>query len=212
MSPPAASVVLTQSYRAKDQKGGTLIAEGVTDNATHRRKMADLDAYRPSECPTCQHPTMHMHDRRTRLRRDDPESPIEEFPRYRCAYSGCRAIWMVLAGFMARHLHRAWSVVQEAMAREGVVEPVSGAKALPPVAERTRQRWRRRLLSSAVVLMQALSDSAVAGTGTLGALAGSSTRAELVDGLAACGAIVARHKLAQLAGWVHRVVPGLRVT
>ena len=46
LPPPSPPVCLTRSYKSRNQKGGTVIAEGVRDLETHRRMLLDPDAYR----------------------------------------------------------------------------------------------------------------------------------------------------------------------
>ena len=77
---------------------------------------------------------------------------------------------------------------------------------MPPVAARTRQRWRARLLSSAAVVLQALAESASVGTEALLVLGQCSTRAGLVDALARSGAVSWSRRLAELAGWLARAL------
>jgi hypothetical protein len=40
--------------RPSSEKGGTIIAEDVTDAAMHERRLYDPDGYRPRFCPRCQ--------------------------------------------------------------------------------------------------------------------------------------------------------------
>ncbi len=45
--PPPESEACLFRLRSSTQKGGTLIAEDVTDHATHERRICDPDGYRP---------------------------------------------------------------------------------------------------------------------------------------------------------------------
>jgi len=117
---------------------------------------------------------------------------------------------MVLPLLLARHLHRRWDTVQAAMVAAGVVGD-DGAGRRVAVPATTRRRWTKRLRSSARVLVQVLAGAGAAICGVLERLTVACTRAELVDGLAGDGLLMARQKTAQLAGWIHRLVPGLRL-
>ncbi|MBN1773425.1 MAG: hypothetical protein JXB32_19340 [Deltaproteobacteria bacterium] len=199
MSPPAPPVCLIRPYSATGQRGGTLIAEDVVDPEEHRRRLWDPDGYRPAMCLHCGHGRLHAHDFRERQRRG--EGQWERFRRYRCA--GCRAVWLVLAGFVARHLPRSWSFVQAAAGVEdaGSARP---PRAVPPA---TRRRWVRRLQSSAAVVVQAFVTSGVA----LGRAVEAASRAELVAAMIREKLVSAGRAMGELAGWLHRLVPGLRL-
>ena len=67
-SPPPSPRYLERPYTSS-QKGGTLIAEEVTDLETHARRLCDPDGYRPSCCPRCGHGVLHVHDYRSRVLR-----------------------------------------------------------------------------------------------------------------------------------------------
>lgn len=206
---PAPPACLTRPYSANQkQKGGTLIAEDTVDSQAHRRRMADPDGYRPDICRRCGGGCLHAHDFRERRIRGAPDCVVERVRRYRCA--GCRAVWMVLPLLLARHLHRRWDTVQAAMVAAGVVGD-DGAGRRVAVPATTRRRWTKRLRSSARVLVQVLAGAGAAICGVLERLTVACTRAELVDGLAGDGLLMARQKTAQLAGWIHRLVPGLRL-
>ena len=169
MQHPAPPECLTRSYAARaGQLGGTLIAEDVVDRDEHRRRLTMPDGYRPVRCPACGHDRLHAHDFRERYLRG--ESERETFRRYRCAE--CRAVWLVLAGFMARHLHRSWAYVE---ASTGVVEPADDRR-MRTVAARTLRRWLVRLLSCARVVVQAFTTAGVA----LGGASESRSRRELL--------------------------------
>ena len=76
------------------------------------------------------------------------------------------------------------------------------------VPKSTIARWRGRLMLPALVLAQVLLG---AGVEVSSGMSMTSTCAELVDGLADEGAIDGERKLEQVAGWVHRVMPGVRL-
>jgi len=196
MSTPAPPACLIRPYSANpEQRGGTLIAEQVVDREEHRRLLSDPDAYRPERCLHCDDDRLHAHDFRERHLRG--EGGLETFRRYRCA--GCGAAWFVLAGFMARHLHRAWAFVEAATTGDG--DPATR----PPA--RTLLRWFGRLSANARHVLQALATSGV----ELGGAAYSRSRAELLVAMVRGNLLSVRRRMAELAGWLHRLVPGLRL-
>jgi hypothetical protein len=205
--PPPAPECLERPYPSS-QKGGTLIAEDVRTLGAHEQRVCDPDGYRPARCPRCQHDHLHVHDYPVRVLRADEERSWIGIVRYACA--GCSAIWRILPLLLARHLWRAWRVV------ERVVEPAPETAPLPirppPVPARTRRRWRQRILAAALVLTQGLATS---GRETLRTIAGAvgleATHGELVAAHAAQAASAPGLRLAELAALVHRLVPGLRL-
>ena len=200
MPTPAAPECLIRPYAAKpDQRGGTLIVEDVVDRDEHRRRLLVPDGYRPPRCPHCDHDRLHAHDFRERHLRGEGER--ETFRRYRCA--GCQGAWLVLAAFMARHLHRSWGYVESAT---GVTETGDAVPARR-VAARTLRRWFGRLLSSARVVVQALVTGGVA----LGRAADCVSRRELLAEMVPERLLSVERPMAELAGWLHRLVPGLRL-
>ncbi|MBN1774675.1 MAG: transposase family protein [Deltaproteobacteria bacterium] len=200
MLTPAPPECLTRPYAATpDQLGGTLIAEDVVDRDEHRRRLVLPDGYRPPRCPACDHDRLHAHDFRERHLRGEGER--ETFRRFRCA--GCRASWLVLAAFMARHLHRRWAYVEAAA---GIAETSDGPPARR-VAARTLKRWLGRLLSSARVVVQAFAAAGV----VLGRAADCASRRELLAEMIHEGLLSRGRPMAELGGWVHRLVPGLRL-
>lgn len=204
---PAAPVCLTTPYAAKpEQKGGTLIAEGVTGIGEHRR-LLESDGYRPAGCPLCDR-YLHVLDLRPRKLRDQPDSAEELICRYRCR--PCGAVWQVLPGFIARYLHRTWGAVQSAMVAAEALER-TGSEWRVTRKPGTLQRWLQRLGSSASVLMQALVATGAQVGAVLRCLGAWCSRAELVEALAEVGRVEKRLKLEQLACWIHRLVPGLRL-
>jgi hypothetical protein len=190
--PPPAAVCLERPYRSS-QKGGTLIAEAVSDLATHRRLLAEPDGYRPQRCPHCGCQRLHAHDFRERHLRGDPHEVRITVRRYLC--TGCGGCWQVLPRLVARWLWRSWSVVEQAL------ELVVGLVVVP---EQTLRRWRRRLSSQARSVVQALAGSArPALERTAAALGLGATRRALIERCAV--------SLAGLAALVHRLMPGLRL-
>lgn len=196
MSPPPPSRCLERPYPAS-QKGGTLIAEDVSDFATHLQRLADPDGYRPVCCLRCFHQRLHAHDFRERHPKHDPEHPVVPTRRYRCAHPDCRAIWQVLPLPMARCLHHSWEVVETTLAG---IRPA----ALPSVPKRTVKRWRQRLQSSARRPVSLLASSGEPRWEKLaGKLGLDATRGAL---------LAAWHQgAASLAALVHRLVPGVRL-
>jgi len=207
---PAPPVCLTVPYSAKPwQKGGTLIAEEVTSRVEHRRWLADPDGYRPECCRHCGLRRLHAHDFRERVLRAEPGTPVEMIRRYLCA--ACKAVWQVLPGFIARHLHRSWPVVQSAAVANGDIAATGGERRVP-VPGRTVRRWSSRLGASAAQLIQVVSAAAGQEVTELLRLTGTACdRAAFVDAVAEVGLGAPAAKLHQLAGWLHRLVPGIRL-
>ncbi len=205
VAPPCAAVCLTTPYAAKPgQKGGTLLKEGVRDLAEHRRLLSDPDGYRPDRCPRCGG-FVHAHDFRSRKLRDQSDSAQTEIRRYLCP---CSAVWQVLPGFLARHLHRTWGAVQSALVAAGALES-TGAEWRVKRKPSTLRRWLGRLDCSALVLTQAFAAADLASLfERIGAWC---TRGELVQELARAGTIEKPRQLEQLACWSHRLTPGLRL-
>jgi hypothetical protein len=209
MTLPAPPACLSKPYSAnQNQKGGTLIAEDVLDRQDHRRRLADPDCYRPCSCMNCGGCRLHAHDFRERRLRGDPRSAVELVRRYQCV--SCLAVWMVLPLFLARHLHRNWETVQSALVADGVLEG-SGEESRVDVPATTRSRWRSRLCSSARLLTQVLAGIGAGIAEVLGRLSVDCSRLELLGELVRAGLLRAACRVAQLAGWIHRAVPGLRL-
>ena len=205
MADPAVPACLSTPYSSKPgQRGGTIIAEDVLDLEEHERRLWDPDGYRPGPCELCGR-CLHAHDFRIRTIRGHPELSWTSIRRYLCPL--CRAVWQVLPAWLARCLHRTWAVVQATMAGSGVVEG-EGADLRVSVPKSTVARWRGRLLLPALVLVQVLLGAGVE-VGSAASL--TSTRAELIDSLAGEGLVDGERKLEQVAGWVHRVMPGVRL-
>jgi hypothetical protein len=119
-------------------------------------------------------------------------------------------VWQVLPAVICRHLHRRWEVVQSAVAGEGGVAE-EGGECKPLVPRQTVRRWLGRLMMSALMLTQTLAGAGVAVADVIGRVGMDCTRGELVDALAASGVIGGPRKLAQMAGWLHRLAPGVRL-
>lgn len=205
-SPPQPARYL-ECPRASSQKGGTLIAEDVTDLATHQRRLSDPDGYRPDCCPSCGHAKLHVHDRRSRVLRgekskEEGEGDEDEMPslwviRHRCANEACGARWMTLPALLVRHLWRRWEVVEAATVGR---RPPNW----PPVPARTRRRWMARLRAAARVLTQALATSGSTEWEDVAKRIGATaTRLDLVE--------VLGQSLSVTAALLHRLVPGLRL-
>ena len=204
MLTPAPAECLTRPYAAKpDQRGGTLIVEDAVGREEHRRRLIFPDGYRPARCPGCGHDRLHAHDFRERHLRGEGER--ETFRRFRCV--GCGGVWLVLAAFMARHLHRSWRFVETATGEGPEKGPEAKSRAQAPAPARTLRRWLGRLLSSARCVAQALAASGV----LLGRASESLSRTELLAAMVRRGLLCAERPMAELAGWLHRVVPGLRL-
>lgn len=204
--PAAPSYLSTPDAAKPGQKGGTLIAEDVHSFCEHRC-LVESGAYRPESCPLC---GLHLHvlDQRPRKLRDQPDSAEELICRYRCR--PCGAVWQVLPGFLARYLHRTWGAVQSALVAAGALEP-TGSEWRVRRKPSTLRRFLARLGASALVLIQALLAAKAPVPGVFSALGGWCPRGELVEGLARAGQLEKKRKLEDLACWIHRLVPGVRL-
>lgn len=208
MPEPALPEYLSRPYAAKPfQRGGTLIAEDVWELAEHLKRVADVGGYRPEGCPLCQG-FLIGHGCRGRKLRDEPESAEELIRRFRCVF--CRAVWQVLPAFIARHLHRTWVAVQSRLVAAGVLAGGGGERRVSAKPTTTR-RWRLRMLATAVVLTQALLECGGAVVEVVKGTGSWCRRRDLVEALAGGGLVESPRKVGQLACWVHRVVPGVRV-
>jgi len=214
MPPPASPSCLVRSYAAKGQKGGTLIDEDVRDLRQHLELVLDPDGYRPAACPTCGHPRMHSHDIRLRMPRDFPRDNSVEIRRYECPFKKCGAIWQVLPAWLARHLHRAWATIEHAVVLAAALpdlRPAAHGKAAPPpIPVRTVRRHVSRLASCASVLLTTFAALSV----LLGRAASGNTlrtRRDFCIALTAAGRLPEHDRLGSLAGWLHRLVRGLRL-
>jgi hypothetical protein len=208
LPPPPPPPCLIRPY-ASSQKGGTLIAEDVTDRAAHERRLCDPDGYRPPACPKCGHDKLHVHDYRDRTLRGEPDSGESAAAgaitvvRHRCP--ACDATWRILPRFLARFLWRSWPVVEQA----ALASPPQSAPLIPP---RTLARWHARLASAARHLIVALASSGGAAlTAVVHAVGLDATREELVVAYAAAMHIPEPGRVAALAALAHRLTPGLRV-
>lgn len=203
LPPPEPSACLVRPYPSS-QKGGTLIAEDVTDREEHRRRLCDPDGYRPRECSRCHHRVLHVHDRIERVLVADSLEPKLGIVRYQCA--ACESVWRILPAFVARHLWRSWDTVQ-ATTQAAPAPPIQ-----PPVPERTLQRWRARLRAWASTLVQLLATSFTAPLVRIALTVGhDGSRGELVHAYVAEVAEGAGNPLAAVAAHIHRLMPGLRL-
>lgn len=188
------------------QKGGTLIAEEVTEPAEHQRRLCDPDGYRPSRCPRCGHDVLHVHAYRERRLRGEDEVAVIRIVIHRCAQQECRATWRSLPLFLARRLWRTWRTVE----REVLPEATAPTRATVP--RRTVRRWKARLYSSARHLVQVLATSAGAlWMGVAKAVGLEGTRRALVEALAAVQGTPPGRRLAEPAALMHRLCKGVRL-
>jgi hypothetical protein len=186
------------------QKGGTLIAAGVTDWETHERRRCSPDGYRPDACPGCHGCQLHVHDYVERKLRSDAEWPTAiVVVRFLCVL--CHATWRVLPAFLPCYLQRRWAVV------ETVTLGPPPSPSVPAVPARTRSRWQARLASAIGEALRDVQD----GTGPLalavGALASDGTRCELALVLAAMVGAAPGRRLAVAAAVIHAGMPGVRL-
>lgn len=183
---------------SSNTKGGTLIAKEITDVPSQLQALAEPDRVRPGQCSTCGGARMHVHDRRGRTLRGHRGVPTIAILLFRCARRQCRAVWRVLPQFLARHLWRTWSTVDEAL------RPSESSDERVP--KRTRTRWSTRLRERAAVLVAVLDHGAERLLVELAVALGSGAlRRDVVD---AFGGLA---KLSRLAALIHRLVPGVRV-
>lgn len=204
-SPPQAPKYLERPYPSS-QKGGTLIAEDVTDLETHEQRLSDPDGYRPPCCPRCGHGRLHVHDYPSRVLRgekvseDDAkrvDAPSIRVIRHRCANQTCKAVWRTLPALLARHLWRRWLVVEAATVGRRPHD-------WPPVPARSRRRWMARLRAGARLLTQVLASSGSARWEDVAKRVGvMATRLDLLGALG--------HALSEAAALLHRLTPGLRL-
>ena len=195
-------------------KGGTWIAEDVTDLATHEQRLG-TGGYRPARCPRCGSP-MHIHDYRPRLLLGHAARSTE-IARFRCSERDeCGAVVQVLPAFVARSLWRSWETVETALETASSPPEEAAERKPPPVPARTLQRWGARLLSSAAAVLLALAPVASTSSWVGSALETvglSGRRAEVIAEYRTNATPLPSPGLvyAGLAAMLHRVAPGLRL-
>jgi len=208
--PPPEHEACLSRLRPSSQKGGTIIAEDVTERCEHERRICNPDAYRPRFCPNCGGTRLHVHDYRRRVLRAEPAEPIAKVVRHECV--GCTAIWQVLPAFVARHLWRTWSVVEHTLTGAGRPPVTAGTRRWPSVPKRTRRRWCARWLRPAHLLAQIL---AACGDGAwadlTSAMAPPATCADFVTAYADAQATPAGQLLAAVAALIYRLQPMVRL-
>ena len=208
LPPPEPEACLVR-LRPSSQKGGTIVAEDVTDLATHDRRLCDPDGYRPRFCPSCGETTLHVHDYRERVLRAEPGQPVASIVRHVCV--GCRAVWQTLPRFIARNLWRTWRVVERTLTGSAAAAE-SEVQRWPPVPERTRRRWRARWLRPARFVAQVLASCGEAAWAAVAAGAGPAAMcAELVAAYAEATMTAAGHLLAAVAALIYRLQPKVRL-
>jgi hypothetical protein len=195
--------------RPSSQKGGTIVAEDVTDLATHDRRLCDPEGYRPPFCPNCRETTLHVHDYRERVLRGEPGRQAASIVRHVCV--SCEAVWQTLPRFIARNLWRTWRVVERTLT--GSATRIEGdAQRWPRVPERTRRRWRGRWLRPARFVAQVLASCGESAWAAVGAGVGAgATCAELVAAYAGATMTAAGHLLAAVAALLYRLQPKVRL-
>jgi hypothetical protein len=120
-------------------------------------------------------------------------------------------VWQVLPAFLARHLQRTWGAIQSRLVAAGELERTGSEWRVRSIPT-TLRRWSLRLAAVAMVLTQALIEGGAGEVSSaVTSMGGWCNRRELVEGLAECGLLAKEHKLAELASWVHRLTPGIRV-
>ena len=209
LPPPEQEACLVR-LRPSSQKGGTIVAEDVTDLATHERRLCDPDGYRPAFCPNCRGTTLHVHDYRERVLRAEPGQPVARVVRHECV--GCDAIWQILPAFIARHLWRTWHVVERTLSGAAPAPAERETRRWPPVPERTRRRWCARWLRPAQFLAQVLASCGEAAWAALaGRLTPEAKCADLVAAYAGATVTAAGHLVAAVAALVYRLQPKVRL-
>jgi hypothetical protein len=116
----------------------------------------------------------------------------------------------VLPGFLARHLHRTWSSIQTALRGQGLA-PVGRAADHETVPATTLRRWVDRLASSAQALIAPLAGLCPELCAATEPPPTDWSRGALVQALLSQGLLVGGYALSQIAGWIHRQMPGLRL-
>jgi hypothetical protein len=209
LPPPEYEACLVR-LRPSSQKGGTIIAEDVTDLATHEHRICNPDGYRPAFCPNCGDTTLHVHDYRERVLRAEPGAPVARVVRHACV--GCEAIWQILPAFIARCLWRTWRVVEHALTGAEPPPASQESRRWPPVPARTQRRWLARWLRPAQGLAQVLATSGEATWAALAtALAPAARCADLVVAYALASATHAGQQLASVAALAYRLQPRVRL-
>jgi hypothetical protein len=209
LPPPEQEACLVR-LRPSSQKGGTIVAEDVTDLATHERRLCDPDGYRPKFCPRCRETTLHVHDYRARSLRAEPGLPVARIVRHECI--GCDAIWQILPAFIARHLWRTWRVVEHTLRAATPLPEGAETRQWPTVPKRTRRRWYARWLRPVQYLARLLAACGEAAWARLAVvLAPEATCADLVSACATGMLAAAGHLLAVLAALVYRLQPKVRL-
>lgn len=204
--PPEPEQCLTRT-RVSRYKGGTLIAEDVLDLATHQRRLADPDGYRPAECPRCGCRVLHVHDYPERTPIGDADIVVIRLVRYICADEDCEATWRTLPAFVARHLWRTWSTVERS-----VLGDVPKKRDAPPIPKRTEQRWRARLAATARQLVVLLATSGGVVLGNIARQVGlDGTRCALVSAYADAMKAPMELRLVGVAVIAHRLERGIRL-
>jgi len=209
LPPPHPEACLVR-LRSSSQKGGTILAEDVTDWATHERRVCDPDGYRPAFCPNCGDTTLHVHDYRERILRAEPGEPVARVVRHACV--GCAAIWQTLPAVIARCLWRSWRVVEHTLTGAQLAPAPEEPRRWPPVPARTQRRWQARWRRPVPGLAQVLATCGEATWVALAtSLAAAATCADLVAAYTHASATLAGQRLASVAALVYRLQPCVRL-
>ena len=201
LPPPTPPLCLTRSYKSREQKGGTVIAEDVLDLETHKKNLLDPDVYRSviGSCWACGSTRLHALCFRERVLYGSSPQEIQTVRMYRCALKTCGAVFTVLPAIIARHLWRLWKTVENTAGLD--------------VPKTTRLRWLSRLRSSASQLVQSFRAQASSLVSDLfrSKLAKVATRWDLIEVFRSSFTDSAMHSFSVLAAWIHRLQPGIRL-
>ena len=186
-TPAAPAVLCTPDSIKPGQKGGTLIAESVC-NAKEHRRLLESGGYRPEGCPHCG--GLPPHPGQTSPRATGPLGLDDARADLRLSLSAVRRR---LAG--ASQLHRPPSP-------QAVGCGADGDRCRPPESYR---------IASAQIAPAQHGAPLAQTPGILSEAGAWSTRADMVDVLARMDVVGEECKYQALAGWIHRIVPGLRL-
>jgi hypothetical protein len=210
--PPSQPDACLIQGRKSRYKGGTVIAEDVSTQEEHLKRLRDPDGYRPDACGRCGHGVLHVHDYLERKPQGLASGATVRVIRFICANPACGATWRVLPAWLARHLWWGWAPVEQATMPPDPTQ----ASAMPALGrtppERTIRRWLRRLASSARDAVTLIVNRGASALKAMAEAVGlDATRQELVQGYRAFFGVSHGHALGSLAAVMDRLERGVRV-